>query len=220
VDLLNQARGFIARKASKLAMAAIPLAALAIAVPAKATTVTLDGNGTDNCYASQSGICTLATNSTGGNTFMNQLVLTGATTSSSGGETNYANLSNSGSGTAMGTLPVGIVPVSWDFTISDNLGPVGWSVQFFLDFSGGYYQFFTSGTTSGGEVTGSGSISIFAVQAITGYGIGVFASGGSAFNLAAPLTINSQTSAPEPGSLLLMGAGGAALLVLRRKKRV
>jgi PEP-CTERM motif len=220
VDLLTQARQFISKKASKLAMVAVPLAALAAAVPAKAATVTLDGNGTDTCQAFLSGGCTLTTNPVGGNPFMNQVVLTGSTTSTSGGNTDFASFSNSGGGTAIGTLPVGSVPVSWDFTVMDNLGTVNWSLQFLLSFADGAFTFSTSGSTTGGEVTGSGSINVTGAEAILAYGIEISASGGSAFNLAVPLTLNSaaQTSAPEPASLLLMGAGGAALVLLRRKK--
>ena len=149
---------------------------------------------------------------------MNQLVLTGTATSSSGG---FANLSNSGSGpTNGGILPAGSVPVSWGFSITGNSATVGWQVFFELEYASGSYTFSQSGSTSGGTVTGSGSITIPNAEAITDYDIEVDASGSGSFTLSAPLTINAAvSSAPEPGSLLLMGAGGAALLLLKRRKK-
>jgi hypothetical protein len=215
VDLLTQAKQFISKKASKLAMAAVPLAVLAVAVPAKATVVVLD-SGADNCFAENPGSCVLTTSPTGGNTFMNQVTLTGTATTSGG----FASLGNSGSGTSNGGLLSGNVPVFWDFTITGNSGPVGWSVFFDLNYSGGDDFFSLSGSTAGGEVTGSGSISVPTAINVISYGIGISANGSGSFTLSAPLVLNStQSSAPEPGSLLLMGAGGAALLIGRRKKR-
>lgn len=214
MDLLSQAKDFLARKASKLAMAAVPLAVLAVATPAKATTLTLDPTMNDKCTAYTGGTCTLSTNSTGGSPFLNQLVLTGSTASIG----DYANLSNSGSGTASGTLPAGSVPVSWVFDVTGNTGELTWGVYFSLIYTSGSYVFSQNGSTSGGMVTGSGAITIPMSTAITAYYISVYAQGSSNFTLSAPLTINSASSAPEPGSLLLMGAGGAALLLLRRKK--
>ena len=224
MDLLNQAKEFIARKASKLAMAAVPLGVLAAAGTAKATTVVLDpnypGQTADYCYPYDTGSCTLTTNATGGNSFLNQVVLTGSATTNSGGQTLYAGLGNSGSGTSNGGLLTGNVPVSWVFAVNGNSGAVGWSVDFWLVYSGGEYSFSTSGSTSGGQVTGSGSISVPTPEAITAYGINITASGSSSFTLTAPLTLNSTpaSSAPEPGALLLMGAGGAALLLVRKKR--
>jgi len=219
VDLFTQAKLFIAKQASKLAMVAVPLAVLAVARPAKATSVALDPSGSDVCTSSSlSGSCILTTNPTGGNPFMNQVVLTG-TSNSSGGS---AFLDMPSSTTNGGTLPIGNVPVSWDFAISGLRGgqTVEWDVRFNLYYGDGFdFTFFSSGTTGNGEVTGGASISITAAEAINGYFILVEAGNeGTNFTLSAPLTVNSSSSAPEPGSMFLMGAGGAALLVVRRKK--
>jgi hypothetical protein len=216
MDLLTQAKQFLARKASKLAMVAVPLAALAVAIPAKATTVVLDGGGTDNCFAESSGTCTLTTNPTGGNAFLNQVVMTGTAVSSGG----FANLGNSGSGTTNSGSFSGIVPVMWNFSITGNSGPVEWSVDFNLN--EGAFDFSMSGSTTGGTVISSGSISVPTSTSIFAYSMNVSANGSGGFTLTAPLVLNSaaQTSAPEPGSVLLMGAGGAALLLVRRKRKV
>ena len=218
MDLLSQAKEFLARKASKLAMAAVPLAVLAIAPSAKASSVILDPNGNNFCYPNSSGSCVLSTNGTGGNAFMNQLILTGATVAVDG----FANLSNSGSGTTNGgVIPAGSVPVSWVFQVGGNSGLVGWSVQFELFGVANDYAFSRSGSTSGGTVTGSGSIVIGSSDTINAYDIEVDTNGSGNYSLSAPLTLNSSSSsAPEPGSLLLMGAGGGALLLLKKRKKL
>lgn len=218
MDLLSKAKEFLARKASKLAMAAVPLAVLAVTTPAKATTLILDPNGTDNCYAQANGTCVLSTSPTGGSTFMNQLILTGSATAASGG---FANLSNSGSGTTNGAiLPAGSIPVSWVFQVTGNSGQVEWSVEFELEGALNNYFFSQSGSTSGGMVTGSGAIVLGSSDTINGYDIEVDTNGTGSYSLSAPLNLNaSLSSAPEPTSLLLMGAGGAALLALKRRKK-
>ncbi len=237
MDLLNQAKQFIARKASKLAMVAVPLAVLAMAVPAKAASIgaVLDPNGTDTCTEfGSAGSCTVVVaGATGGDSALNWLQMFGQATASNGSGSGSFNLSIStqsgGVSSNGGILPMGLIPVSWNFTTSGS-SAINWDVNEGLSVGGTFYSFFASGsTTPGVMVTGNGVIMVSSGGAVTA------SSGGSVYNIELDFTSDSAFSvtipegstadlnnvtAPEPASVLMMMAGGGALLLLRRRKRV
>jgi hypothetical protein len=226
VDLLSQAKEFIARKASKLAMVAVPLAVLAVTVPARASTVVLNPNGTDTCSSLQSGgTCIIVSAATGGNSGMNQVLLSGMAVASNPNGNFTADLLNSGGGTAnSGLLAVGSVPVHWLFDITGNSNPVNWFVGFSLNLSDGTDSFTTSGTSSGGQVSGDAAISVLTAGNVLGYTIFLDTNSTTGYTLTVPanatLVINSgNSSAPEPASLWLMAGGGALLLLKKLKRR-
>jgi hypothetical protein len=225
VGLLSQAKEFIARKASKLAMVAVPLAVLAVTVPARAGVI-LNPNGTDSCFALQSGgTCIIVSGATGGNSGMNQVLLSGMATASNLNGNFTADLLNSGSGTAnSGSLAVGSVPVHWLFDITGNSNPVNWSLGFSLDLSDSTDSFTMTGTSSGGQVSGDQAITVLTAGNVLGYSIFLDTNSSSGYTLTVPsnatLVINSgNASAPEPASLWLMAGGGALLLLKKLKRR-
>jgi len=226
VDLLSQAKEFIARKASKLAMVAVPLAVLAVAVPARASSVVLNPNGTDQCFAEQTGgTCIIVSGATGGNSNLNQVLLSGMATATNPNGAFTADLLNSGSGTAnSGSLAAGSVPVHWLFDITGNSNPVNWSLGFSLDLTDGTDSFSMTGTSSGGQVSGDAAINVSTTGDVLGYSIFLDTNSTTGFTLTVPanatLVINSaSTSAPEPASLWLMAGGGALLLLKKLKRR-
>jgi hypothetical protein len=150
------------------------------------------------------------------------------------GSGGYLNFGNSGSGVASGSSSAEAVPVSWLLSVSGGNIPndnIYYDLTVGLIFagpSGGgnvYALYETSGSwTSGGTYSGTGSISSpggslvgWEIQLSTGD------SSGSSYSINIPggmtIDLNPGATAPEPASMLLMGAGGAALLVMRRRKR-
>jgi hypothetical protein len=227
VDLLSQAKEFIARKASKLAMVALPLAVLAVTVPARAGAI-LNPNGTDTCLSepASGGSCTIVATATGANSNLNQIQMSGFVTAFGVNGDFVANILNSGSGTADGgSLAAGSVPVNWLFNIGSNTGTVNWDVGFALFLGNQTVDLFSmSGSSSGGQVAGSGMINVPIAAAVDGYSISLDTSSLSGYTLNVPadatLVINSSnTSTPEPASLLLMAAGGGAMLLLKKRKQ-
>jgi hypothetical protein len=232
VDLLSQAKRLVARKASKLAMVAVPLAVLAVATPAKASAI-LDPNGTDTCVlggsGGRTGSCTLVVaGAMGGNTGLNWLQMYGNVSIGAGSEASLLTLS--GVTTNGGFLAAGQIPVSWNFT---NNGPstVHWVVDDGVTVAGTFYDFSTSGDASSGQqVTGNGVINV-----LTGGDLGSgpdssaylmdldFYTGGVGASVTVPsgmtADLNNQSTTPEPASLWLMAGGGALLLLKRRKKQ-
>jgi hypothetical protein len=228
---LERAKRFIAQKAHKLALAAVPLAALAVSmVPAHAGSLT---PGTCNAFTntSGSGVCFYGAAGVGGSvgdvTWM-QMAGSGFTTS--GG---FLDFGNSGSGVGTGTIAAETIPVSWLLSVSgSNLAadPVSFFLQIgvLISVSGGAtneFSFFQSGSWStAGNQSGSGT---FAVPSgsIVGWDMTLSTSDStSAYSINIPggstVDLNpASTATPEPGSILLMGAGGAAMLFLRRRKK-
>ena len=233
MDSLQRAKKFLARKASKLALTVVPLAALAISVPhARASGVTLSFGS--NCafsggFSSSGSCATTQQGTAGGDSNMNWIALNGSGHSDfSGGSIKF--LAN---GSGSGVLASGSVPVSWDFSItSGTVDPtVNWTVLFELIFSGGgTSSFHTSGSASvtttptviqsGGAISTSGGT-------VTGYELQLTASdsvGAGGYTLVIPgsatLDLNPEVAAvPEPSSLLVIGAAGALMILRRRKKR-
>ena len=229
MNSLQKAKDFLAKKASKLALAAVPLAALAVAPPAHAGGIleTNFGCGVNvNTTLGGSGTCSLQLGgSTGGNSNLNWMQLFGSATNGSGGL--FADFSTSG-GAAMGTLPTGLYPVSWNFMLTSTPPALGvsWNVFFDLVVGGTTYSFSQSGgATTNQTVTGSGFINVTNAGNLTGFNIQLnTSSNGANYIVTIPgggtLDLNPLSGVPEPstGAFMLTSIGGLALMV-RRKKR-
>jgi hypothetical protein len=238
MNSLERAKRFLAEKTSRLALAVIPLAALAAsAVPAHASVVfnVGSGGGNGNCSASVSpvgsGSCSsFVQGAIGGNGAANWIAIggTGSLIYPSGGSIGFGI---SGGG-ASGSLGPGTIPVSWDFTLnSSSAGTIDWSLYFYVSFyGGGSDSFFLNGFTrlngtSSVEVEGTGTIPIGRSGNVDGYGISFFSDSYGSFiaysvdiPMGTSLDLNAGTAAPEPATLLLV-PGAGAVLFLRRKKQ-
>lgn len=232
MNLLERAKGYVAAKASKIALTVVPLAALAaIAVPAHAVSVSGATFSPTSCVVSVgSGSCSDdQASAIGGNTSANWLELFTNGVVFPGGINEEVQLSVSGS--ASGFFSSGQnIPVAWDFFISGpSGGSVNWDVLFQVFTRSGSFSVDPSNTANipnGGaptEVNGSSSLFVGS-SSITGYGIqltvtdpnfdsyGVSVPGGGTIDF-------NPSSVPEPSSIALAVSGILGLLVRRRKKR-
>jgi hypothetical protein len=221
VNSLERAKLFLAKKASRLALAVLPLAA--IAVPAHAGSFSAGGCG----LMTGSGSCTVSqASSTGGNSQANWLQMFGSGWAQSSGGWMAEFFASGG---ASGSLS-GNVPVSWDFSVNNVLDPtVDWSVDFevFYNMSGSQSiqtaEFSQSGSGSTPfSASGSGLLSLPNGAMLNGYSMDLFTSSSGAFTVDIPenltMDLNPASGVPEPSTILLVSAGGAALLWRRRKK--
>jgi hypothetical protein len=235
LNLLERAKGYVAAKASKIALTVVPLAALAIsAVPAHATVATGVSFSPSSCFVAQgSGSCTDdQANPVGGNPSANWLELftTGAVTPL--GEGDQVILSASGSASGL-FLTDQNIPVSWNFLIDGpSGGTVNWDILFQVFTNSGSFSVDPGGSAdipSGGPstvITGSGSLFVGA-STVTGYGIQLTVSdpGFDSYSVTVPgggtidFNTNTQSTVPEPSSIALAVSGLLGLLVSRRKKR-
>jgi hypothetical protein len=173
------------------------------------------------------GTCTIAILPFGGNPNANQVeVYTPSPYDSSlVGGTPEVELTFDGTATGSFDTPQ-TIPVSWDFDITNNHPgrTVSWTLLIEILTSGPTYgDTFTGSVGSSAnpqEVSGFSAISgVFGT--VTGWEIQLTALGSAAsdsFSLDIPggATVNINPVVPEPASLFL-AAGGAALLLLRRK---
>lgn len=233
MNSLERARQFLAQKASRLALAIVPLAALAISTPsAKARPITTSGSFASNpgdCFVTGTGAAgscgTSIAGAVGGNTNLNWIAMFGSGNAVGSGDT----LDFSADAPGSGTLPAGSVPVAWDFTVNQLTSQdptVDWNVAFRIVMSttGSPYSFTQSGSASTGSVvSGTGSIIIPSGGSLVSFimDLNTSASGGGfpyGINIPGGATLDLNP-APEPASLLLIAPGLGALLFLRRKKR-
>lgn len=224
MNSLSRAKHFIAKKASKLALAVVPLAALAVATPAKANVIFDVGSNCGAFFTGGSGSCfTGSPSASGGNSSAGWVQMFG---------TGFTADGNSGgffaSGGANGALLAGSVPVSWDFSVTSGSGAFFYDVFFDLFFSGGSVGFDSSNVASAPtEITGSGSIILpSGGVGIIGYDIGLntnAANSSFGYTLTVPggstLDLNPASGVPEPATLLFTAVGGGMLLMLRRRKK-
>lgn len=232
MNSLERARHFLAQKASRLALAIVPLAALAIATPSARAGSIVATSGSfattpEACHISgtgSSGACTTTSESSvGGDANINWVSMSGTGTTT--GTLAFGD-ANSGSG----TLPAGTIPVSWLFDVNQISAQdpmIDWSITFNISIGSGILLFSQSGSASTGSVvSGSGLINNPSSTSLSGWSmlLDTAPSGGSfTYGITIPgratVDLNPQSSAPEPASLLLIGPGLGALLYLRRRKR-
>jgi hypothetical protein len=218
VSSLERAKLFLAQKATRLALGVVPLAALAVsAVPAQASTIFQSGEA---CFAG-TGTCSVSqTSAVGGNPQANWVALTGSGTSTSSSGSQILDFYAIGTDT--GTL-TGSVPVYWNFTLNPSSGStVSWTVDETIYYgSSGAADFSANGNSSTpGQVTGTGSITIPGTIGVTGYRIELDTDGSIPYTVNIPagsLDLNPG-GVPEPATLFLV-PGAGALLLLRRKKK-
>jgi hypothetical protein len=241
VNSFERARRFIAGKATKLALAVIPIAAITVIAlpPAQASGIILDPGGDDACYllVGLSGSCSVSqAGEVGGDPNANWIQVSSPALTPFDGSLAVGVFGTANGGPA---YTGEMIPVSWDFTV-DNPDDItdGGAVTWYLDLgiygnsgcgSGGVCETdaLDSGTAAiGSEVTGTDFIAVTAGGEVDGYTIqlDVTDNADDPFTVTVPLggtiDLNPQSApvAPEPASFLLAGAGGA-LLLLRRKKK-
>ena len=216
---LERAKRFIGEKATRLAVAAVPLAALALSVvPANASVIFSTGA----CFAT-SGSCNIFQESaTGGDTEANWVSMTGSGTSNGGGNLQFGISGQAASGTAVG----GTMPVLWDFDITPVGGDspsIQWSVNFEVSVISGSNllmpSFTQQGVSSAHEITGYGTLAL-PVGTVISYTLNLSTDSASAYSVTVPtgsLDLNAGAT-PEPSTLLLVPMAGA-FFFWRRKKR-
>jgi len=222
LNSLSRAKQFLAKKASKLALSVVPLAALALVPNARAGAVYAGGTlETGACSVSPSGAGSCSTtqaSATGGNTNLNWIQMYGSGSVSGGGSLYFF-----ASGSGFGSISAGVVPVSWDFKIQNVQSSVDWSLRFdiFLTNSGSG-SFSQSGSmSSDGSVTGSSQFNVPS-GSVSGWDIRLNTSsqsGSYSVTIPSGSTLDLNSPAPEPSTILLTSLGGAALLLRRRKRK-
>jgi hypothetical protein len=227
MDSLERAKRFLAGKASRLAIAAVPLAALAVSVPAKAGAI-LD---TTQCYATglSGGYCTIIqAGPTGGNVQANWLQLYGQGAAYNASGSFALDFQPASGGFASGSFTASSIPVSWDFDVFSSGSQVNWNVYYEFD-ENDYSNIYsvsqsgsTTGSNSGTEVTGSASLAVPSGGSVNGYDIDVSFNSLSPFSVTIPsgstADFNPASSVPEPATLLMTAAGGVMLLLGRKKR--
>jgi hypothetical protein len=220
---VERAKRFLQSGARTLALSVVPLASVsAIASPLILTPSSC------NAIPSGSGIfvitpCTTTQLATGADGVTGlKLYGTDSTTSESSG---FLALNFTTQGTASGTA--GIVPVSYDFTLSDTFSnSMNWDV--FFDVAGNLTDAHgqASGVSTGGNITGSFFVDLSSIGNAFEYVLHVEAiEGASAANdtLTIDIPQNSvdvnpvPSAVPEPAYLSLLGAALASLAWWRRR---
>jgi hypothetical protein len=233
LNSLERAKQFLQGKASRLALAIAPLAAVALSIPAAhagSVSPVVFGTGA-NCSSSAvsgSASCTSVQEaSTGGNANANWVAFFGSGTSNASSAAIDFGISG---GSVSGFLPAGNIPVSWVFDLSSpTSGSVGYTLFFELGVQPTvgpeYFPSFTFSSSAGSNshVASSGSISVPTSGTVLFYDAVLDTSAPFSYSVNIPSgsTVNvNQVSAttPEPTTLLML-PGAAAILFLRRRKR-
>lgn len=236
MNSLERAKKFLASKAAKIALTAVPLA---VAVPAAlGQGPSLILNYSSGCSVNVgSGSCSLSgSQSSGGNPNVNYLSMasSGSLYPASG------SLSLSSNEGASGTVTNGeIIPIAWDFSVYEDVeqglatttsgGTVNGNLSVTLNgtgFSGSYSQNFGGPITVGSTVSGSGNLVISGSGSVTTWRISLDFTPGStsSYNVDIPggstIDVNPLSSAtPEPATFVLTGAGLLGLLQGWRKRK-
>jgi MYXO-CTERM domain-containing protein len=214
---LERAKKFLSLRVTKLAMAAMPLAAVALSVtPAKASNVNTF-NPTACNVNTGSGSCFQATAAQqGGDPNASWLQVWSNLIYSSAG-----NVVVSASGTYVGDGFVAgeIIPLSWDFQTSGT-GTFNWSLSLWFS-DGSHGAGYSGGGTgpAGAEIRGSSQIIV--PTGISGngtYNVDLFVNGVNSVTVPGGGTLDLNPT-PEPASGLLAGLGMAAAWLLRRRRK-
>ena len=185
-----------------------------------------------NCFVSTagSGSCAYAGVSGGTAADITWIQLSGFGSNGSG---SFLDFGNSGSGFASGSTVGGTIPVSWLLSVSGSsldTDPVNFFFSIGLNWmvsggaSSGSFYALSGSWIAPGTYSGSGTISLPA-STLLGWDASLYTSnsGGTAYSINIPggstVDLNPGSATPEPGSILLMGAGGVAMLLVRRRKQ-
>jgi hypothetical protein len=225
---VERAKRFLQTGARALALTVVPLASVAAIAPSLDASPLIFTPSTCDAIPSGSGTfvitpCTTTQLATGADGVTGlKLYGTDSTTSTSSG---FLALNFTTQGTASGSA--GVVPVSYDFTLSDTFSnQMNWDVYF--DVAGNLTDAHgqASGVSTGGTITGSFSVDLSSIGNAYEYVLHVEAIEGAS----APddtLTINipqnsidvnpATSTVPEPAHLSLVGAALASLAWWRRR---
>lgn len=228
MNSLDRAKRFLAAKASKIALAAVPLAVLTVTAPSANAGFTMAINSQQPCnFIDGTGSCsTTIPSATGGDPLGNWIQLAtvglGHPDAFSGSFTLHAG------GAATGTLSAGeTIPVSWDFTISPTAGSgtANWTVSFALLGVAGHGTSASGQVPYGTQVSGTSTITIASAEAnLSTWSVQLAVTApNSNYTVDVPgansLDLNPLVAAPEPASLALTAAGMLSAFFFRRRKR-
>ena len=227
---LDRAKRFLQTKARAIALTVVPLTAAASAVsPLHAGSLVLTPSECD-AIPSGSGIfqitpCSVAQLPVGSDGIQGiKLYGTGSTTSNSSG---FLALNLTTQGIASGTG--GVIPISYDFTLSDAFSnAMSWDV--FFDVSGNLTDASgqAKGVSTGGEIMGSFSVDASSIGNASQYVLHVEAiEGASAADDTLTIDVPQNSidvnpvvsSAPEPSTLVLFGSALASLAWWKRRTK-
>jgi hypothetical protein len=243
---VEKARRFIQARGKAIAMTIVPLAAIAVAAsqPAKAGGLLFNSGGciesVTGVFSQPTGKC-LDTPIPGFQNGANSIKLSGTATveTVSGGQ---GSLTIEAAGTANGQAPdVGLLPVSWDFTIQTNRLPVQSGVMgLAFSFNSGSFSKFLPGSLGGFGQCGDdlycldieGSDTVAIDGPVYSWQIAFFLGGtfdpGTILSVNIPgnsIDLNPQSAqvspAPEPASMALGVSGllGLAFAKFRRRRK-
>jgi hypothetical protein len=229
---LERAKQFLQSKGRTLALTVVPLASLAaLAAPAKAGLIlNTTSCGVNVSGGTGSGTCTVTQFPSGSNG-VTGVSLTGSGTTTAGPSGGFLELTFLANGTTNSGSFLGVLPMAYDFILSDSSGGLmGWSLN--INGSGGaFVSAFASGSSTGGEIKGTLNPTVSGSCCLTNYSIEldvneVSAPPGGSLTVTIPgssIDINPVSAAvPEPATFGLIGTALAAfgsLAFWRRKKR-
>lgn len=229
---VERAKRLLQAKARTIALTVVPLASvIGVSAPLHASTITLDPS---SCSAIPSGSgvfmitpCSILQLPTGSDGVTGiKLYGTASTTSTNEG---FLALNMSTGGTASGSGGA-IIPVDYDFTLSDTSGNVmNWDVYFDIAGNNGATNASgqATGTSTGGEITGSFSVNTSQIGDAFSYVLHVEAIMGAAENDTLTITVPQNSidvnpvpaSAPEPSTMGLLASALASLTWWKRRNK-
>ncbi len=235
---IERAKRFIQSKGRVITLTLVPLAALtAVTVPAKAGPVTGASAGlvfnSTSCNVSFSGsgsggVCTIDQLSPQSGVTGVTLSGTGLVMDPSGGT--FIGLAFSGSGgTNGGSFGPGNFPVRYDFVVTQTDSDlISWTLNLTFQTSLGTLPEDFNGTTSGGTISGSPTVTIPSNITVSSYSFNFVVADDSAtvgnnltVNIPAgqSLDVGGSAISPEPATLSLVGSALAGLMWWRRRKK-
>ncbi len=244
MSTLDRARAFAKRSTLSAAMSILPFALAAVNADAAAVTLTADpytppsvvlSNGLSDQGAEYYLLATTVGDVDGQKLAGSGLFLLPRAFLNSIGTQANPNVTITAQGGALGTFTGDAVGVGWDFTLQEasvvecgelclDAEPFSWTITYSIDHSGGTLSRQVSGAGGSGPYAGSSSISGLAgISPLTwSIVLSVDYTGTSGFFLTIPensVAIPAAIQAvPEPGTVVLMGAG-FAILAFRRFRR-
>lgn len=229
---LQKAQRSIGQRAARQALTVVPALALAFCVtPAKAGILFFQFDGGASCSFSAgitgTGSCSdTQASPVGGDTNGNWVSLSGSGSAPEGGSLTFSITG----GSAAGSILAGAeIPVAWDFAIqplvSGDTPTVSYTLTFDIcvqpDSSCVYSTYSTSGSSGVGTVTGTNEINVSTSGIVASYDMSATFTSSTRFGIDIPggASLDMNTAAPEPATLLMVPAAGLWFFVRRRFRR-